>query len=252
MAQPRNPARPMDPDSERKEWFLVDYNTLQPLGPFSRNEICEKIDRGQLRVDDFIWSSRLENPHWVRIFEVQLFNTEMKTYPKCQIPKRSQGLAKSANQTHFKTEPARLNFRQKGQFGVENLYRRYPRAPLETDAIIHNHKIFRKTRTIDISEKGVFIAIEDTELFEKGEDIIITIRNAPEIGTFSASAVIMRSVVNHGFKGYGLYFLRLNPRTRQKIAHWVLKRLSENISASLSSDRVDQANHTNNNNNHAA
>ena len=166
-------------------------------------------------MDSYAWGAHLSESRWYRFFELDEFKEALQGYPKVQLPKRrSRGLV-------HQQRAIQLDMSQSGEYGKENLYRRFPRAPLESEAIVHNQKKYSRAICIDISEKGVFLKLEEPDLFEKGEEVMVTIRNAPVIGTISAHSVIIRVKKT----GSGLYFLRMNPQVRRRIAQYVLKML---------------------------
>ena len=127
----------------------------------------------------------------------------------------------------------RLEFNREGEYGRENAYRRYPRAPISAEVIIRNGHQYHRATAVDVSEKGLQIHIDNLDHYHRGEEVIVTIRNAPGIGTFSAPAVIMRVLDGtqndhngkKGKMGYGLFFLRLNPLVRRRVSAYVIKQL---------------------------
>jgi hypothetical protein len=122
-----------------------------------------------------------------------------------------------------------IDLTKAGYFGLNNLYRRYPRVPLKSDAIINDEKTYRKGISLDVSEKGLFLRLDESLPYRKGDEVVLTVRNDPDLGTFSVRAVIIRAVLEGEIKGYGLYFLHLNPNIRQKIAKYVLMSLTSEV-----------------------
>jgi hypothetical protein len=193
-----------------KIWFLPSKNyelVESSLGPYSTNEILDLIKKDDLRIDDFIWAETLKENRWHRLFEIDEFKNLLKKYPNVKLPKtHSSGLKFKQLET--------LKFKEQ---------RRYPRVDLNAKAIIHNNIQYEQTNCFDISEKGLFLRTENTYLFEQGEEVIITVRNAEDIGTFSADSVIIRVQNPPMLTGYGIQFLRLNPKIRQSIAKYIIK-----------------------------
>ncbi len=211
-------------------WYLPNRSGMEPLGPFTQEEIEAKLKSGELRPDEFIWSFDVEElgNRWVRIWELNQFKTALLGYPRSRLPKRrSRGLAKEK-------AVKKLSFSKRGEYGIENLYRRFPRAPLSCEAWIHNQKNVFQAVCVDINEKGLFLNLPSTKAFDhfkKGEEVVVTLRNAPEIGTISIPSVILREARSDSSQGYGIYFLRINPQVRRKIARYVLGVLEQELSA---------------------
>lgn len=208
----------MDP---KLEWFLPDSDNPEGQGPFSTDELIERIKAGKIRVDGFVWGPHLGEQRWTRFFELPDFTAALVPQVRLPIPrKKSRGNA-------GRTAPQITFSMSEGNYGIENIYRRFPRVPMEADVVVHNQENFSLGRSIDISEKGVFIKIDNPEFFQKGEQVTVTIRNAPGIGTFSVPSVLLRVLQKTGFQGHGLYFLRLSPQIKQKIAQYVVQRLQD-------------------------
>jgi hypothetical protein len=200
--------------SEKREWYLPDRQALEAKGPFSDAEIVEKIRAGLIRIDEYIWATHFREVRWRRVYELEEFRGLLATYPKSPPPNRSRG-----RQVMRKMDPATAQaLTQQGG----NAYRRFPRAPLVAEVIMHNHKTYRRGESIDISENGTSITMNDLQTFEKGEEVIVTLRNIPGIGTIAVSAAIVRIVINESLRGYGVSFLRLNPQIRRRICRYIL------------------------------
>lgn len=209
--------------STEKRWFLPNPDGInEALGPYTLDEIENKIKSEELKLDSFIWDVALSEKRWHRLYELSAFNTQMQNYPKAPLPKKM-----SAGQS---SQVIKVNFdhtTKEGEYGVENEYRRYPRAPMKAKAIIHNQKIFDEAECIDISEKGMFLSVKNPEIFSKGEEVTVTIIENSFFKTLSIPSVIMKVLNKDKMKGHGLYFLRLNPQTRRKIAEYVVQTLNE-------------------------
>jgi hypothetical protein len=121
--------------------------------------------------------------------------------------------------------PPKFEFRSEGEYGRENVYRRFPRAPLVTEVIIRNARQYHRAQSVDISEKGLQLQLADLDAYRRGEEVVITIRNAPGIGTFSAPAVVMRVLTEGDNRGYGVFFLRLNPLARRRVSAFIIQAL---------------------------
>lgn len=206
----------------KREWYLLDRETYESTGPFSDADIQSRIKSGEVKLDDFIWANHLGGSDWKRVFEIDDFKSVLNNKPRLPAPKvLSRGLAESKDRTVAQMDHLK---RREGNYGKENLYRRYPRAPIKVQVIIHNDYVYTKGETVDINEKGVFVHVSDLQNFEKGDEVIVTLRDAPVLGTLSIPSVILR-VHNDPSPGYGVYFLRINPNLRRLIAEYVLKEL---------------------------
>ncbi len=217
--------------TKKIEWYLPNpQNYDEPLGPYTSKKVLSLIQETHLGLDDFIWAKHLsETAKWSRVFEIDDFTKLLKKYPKSKVPLiRSQGISSQENETKID-----FNFEKAGEYGVENLYRRFPRAPMENEVIIHNQKILCIGHSIDISEKGCFVEHDKPEHFEKGEEIIITFVNcSPLGGTISICGTIMNIIHSGELKGHGIYFLRLNPNIKRKIAAYVIHNLEKKMKQS--------------------
>ncbi|MFW5887741.1 MAG: PilZ domain-containing protein [Bacteriovoracia bacterium] len=204
---------------EKKIWYLPNPQKLEAIGPFTIEEIHKKLDQGELALDNYIWNSNMVIERWLRIYEVEEFQSIQKEYPKCLLPKkRSKGLSSQVISVNF-------DYKQEGEYGKENVYRRYPRAPINVRAIIHNQKLLCEAEGLDISEKGILLKVDDIHLFKNGEEIIITILEHPFLGTLSIPAAIVNRLKKHSFNAYGLYFLRVPPQIKRKLATYVIEEL---------------------------
>jgi hypothetical protein len=200
------------------EWYLPNHNGAEPHGPFSQEQVLAKLDSRELELDSHIWGVHFEQDRWMRIFELPEFAALLEKYPEVPTPKRrSRGL--QSTKTHS------FDFKKKeGEYGIQNEYRRFPRAPLICEIIIHDQKDFTQSATVDISEKGVSIKCENNTMFESGAEVTITLVDTPFAGTFSVNATVMR-VLDKPFRGYGLYFLMISPQLKRKIAQYVIETL---------------------------
>jgi hypothetical protein len=133
---------------------------------------------------------------------------------------------------HAQTDSFKATHDEPGEYGTENAYRRYPRVPFKTEVIMRDDREYHRFKSIDISEKGVRITVEDISLFTKGEEVTITVRNAPGIGTFSCRGVVMRILRADEGPGYGIFFMQLNPNIRRRITQFVLDQMSARLNRS--------------------
>ncbi len=209
-----------NPEKNKVEWFLPNPDGLnEALGPLTAEYIMEEFADENLHLDSFVWNSSLEEQRWYRIFELKDFVKRLETYPKGPLPKkRSKGRSSQVVKVNF-------DYKQEGEYGIENEYRRYPRAPLKAEVIVHNQKIHCEGVSVDISEKGMYITIEDPSIFKRGEEVVVTLVEDEYFGTFSIPSVVMNLIDRDSSKGCGLYFLRLNPQIKRKIAEYVVKEL---------------------------
>lgn len=58
---------------------------------------------------------------------------------------------------------------------------------------------------------------------------MITIFDHPFFGTVSLHSVLINKLQNEEFNGIGLYFMRLNPNIRQRIAEFVVTTLNPEV-----------------------
>ena len=201
---------------KKLEWYLPDPSGTGTLGPFGHDEIVAQVKAGVLTLDAFVWGPHMPVDKWARAYELPEFAGLLSDQPKCPVPKRSRGSAKQKS--------AVLDFTgTQGEYGIENEYRRFPRAPMSCAAVIHNQKTFLKCEVVDISEKGVSIKAEENLVFKAGEEITITLLDTSFAGTFSLKTTVMRSLDRP--RGYGLYFLTINPQIKRKVAQYVIASL---------------------------
>lgn len=204
-------------ENETTEWYLVDEKHNEPAGPYSTEQVRKFIAEGRLNWDHFIWARHHHHKLWKRVFEFSEFHEVMLKYPTVAPPKRFTRASAAAQ----------FDFSKEGEYGVENQYRRYPRAPLDVEVIIHNDREICWGRTTDISEKGSYIRVEEDRSFRLGDEIKATFRGIPDIGTISTTAVIMRQESNQGNKGLGLFFYKLSPKLRRQLALYVIRSLAD-------------------------
>ena len=212
-----------DFDANKKEWFLPNEETLEAVGPLSLVEIKLKLENKELKIDSYIWGESLGKEQWVRIYELSFFLEKLEEYPKVAIPKiRSKGRAQQTKSVH-------LSFEGEGEYRQENEYRRYPRAPINAQAFIRNEDNICEIRCVDISEKGLLFELEKGDVFfDKGDEVNLTLFKHPFLGSFSIPSVVITILNKNNKKQYGVFFLRLNPQKRKKIASLVIDELKGN------------------------
>lgn len=204
-----------------KIWYLPNDELLQPDGPFTTEEVAEMLGAGRLNLDSFIFCEKFRTVGWKRIFEVSEFTSALKKRPVCPIPRVLSRGAAQHGQPEFHFEKV------KGEYGIENLYRRFPRAPASFSCFVHDETQLVQGRISNISETGVLFVLDQPDLFKEGDELILTVRGPRPIGTFSARAIVMRIFHENRTEVIGVYFLRLNPAVRRKIAKYILDELSD-------------------------
>ncbi len=202
------------------KWFLPNDQTLRAEGPFSTDEILQKLADQTLDFQDFIWSHDLAEKRWYRLYEINVFNTRMRPKPITFLP---QNLSRGQKVIKPDTE---IFANRAGHYGIENMYRRFPRAPIEVEAIVHDENDILFCQTVDISERGISVQSEKF-IFQKGAEVSVTMRSEEKIGTFTCRAVIIHIFEREHTSGaqMGLYFLSLNPNVRRRIANYVIDQL---------------------------
>ncbi len=208
------------PSSNPQEWYLPNRDGDEPLGPYSNDEIRSMLKAGQIRVDEFIWGNHYDELKWRRIQDVSNFQEAVLEYPKAPLPKKlSTGIANIP-----RPEAVSKNY---GRRESSNIFRRYPRVPMKAAVIVHNGHRYVHGICVDLSERGVQVNVESSEPFAVGEELTITLRSKdPNLGTFSVAAVVLRHIGEEGTKNMGLFFQRLSPQIRRKLAHFVIHYLN--------------------------
>lgn len=210
-----------------KKWYLPDENSNEPRGPFTTSEIVAMIEDGQLSFDGYIWTESF-GTDWESIHKVvefyESFNRRLPAKPNFNPPSVANAvevLLENEQHEHL-AKPEELEMLALIEsYSIENIYRRFPRMPYEASVILHNHKKAFVFKTIDISEKGISVKVDRNFIFHPSDEVIITVRNFPELGTFSAHAVVLREFLIDGNIVLGFYFMHLNPKIRRAIAHYV-------------------------------
>jgi hypothetical protein len=203
--------------ADKKDWYLPNEKGKDALGPYTTEQLTERIKSGDLRWDQFVWSPSLKDDLWCRIFELKDFLSVLSSYPDTAIPKRhSRGLRAQRRQ-------GQMDLKKIIKYDKENRYRRFPRVGFHADAIMHNQNHYCFATCNDISEKGLFIKTMDKGIFKSGEVITITLRNNEEIGTVTVKGAIIRISTALSEPGFGVFFIGLHPQIRLKIAKYVIK-----------------------------
>jgi hypothetical protein len=215
--------------SVNKKWFIPNDETLVPFGPFSTDEVKAKLQDGSLKLDNFIWSEG-SGQDWLHIFEVDEFKNIFNTKPVCKLPPEIGVVVEPVS---AESETLNLQLAQSlansnsSTYGIANIYRRFPRVPFESTVILHNQIKGDFFTSFDISEKGISVKVDHKVPFEPSEEIIVTVRNFPELGTFTTRAVVLRQFKMKEQNILGFYFLHLNPKIRRYIAQYVFNELKK-------------------------
>lgn len=207
--------------SVNKKWFIPNDETLVAYGPFSTSEIVEKIRSGSLKLDNYIWSEE-RGQDWLRLFEVDEFKNCLDQKPICKVPTNIDDKSVKSNLNSVAENPEK-----KDEYGRENVFRRFPRAPYEASVILSDDKKGCLVTSIDICENGISIKVNNNFKINNTDEFTITIRNFPELGTFSVRSVVLREFKIEEQNVIGFYFLNLNPKYRRLIAKYVFGKLKE-------------------------
>ena len=216
---------------DQREWYVPDRDSMEAVGPIATADLLKRIKNGQLRIDEYVWGSHFTDDQWKRIADLEELRTHLADYPKLPPPPAMRG--RRAGKVE---EAPKFDYQAPGEYGSENVYRRFPRVPIEAEVIIRNNLTYHRTNAVDVSEKGIQLTLPASvnTSFNKGDEVVITVRNAPGIGTFSAPAVIMRVLTENGLHGFGLFFLRLNPLARRRISKFVIEQLKSGQAVAFS------------------
>ncbi len=207
-------------------WYLPNKDSKDPFGPFTLSAIIAQYNEGKLKLDDYIWNDNFESDKWIRLFEVEEIQKLFVKYPRYQTPsKKSKGSAQ--------VKKVEIVTNKKGDYGSENEYRRYPRAPISMVVVLHNNESYVEAKCVDISEKGLFLHLAPGSGLEAGEHVTVTIVEHPVLGTCSLQSVIIHVIQKGSFQGLGIYFLRVNPNIKQKIAYYVVETLKSTSTTDL-------------------
>lgn len=201
------------------KWFLPNEQTLRAEGPFGTEDILQKLSQHEIDYQDFIWSGDLPQKRWYRIYELDVFHKLMKPTPVTFLPE-----AVGKEKIQFKAD-SKVFANRDGEYGVENQYRRFPRAPLQAEAIIHDSTEIAFSQVIDISERGMSVRIIDEVPFEKGGEISVTVRPTSVLPAFNCRGVFIHMRPQEGHVQAGIYFLALNPNVRHQIAKYIIDQL---------------------------
>lgn len=168
-------------------WFILKQNNN--YGPFSKAEVIQMLQGKTLLEYDFIWHEGMRA--WQRLSEVKDFSIdEIKVIFEKVSSK--------------KTDPHLTNI----------FYRRkFPRARLNTAAIVHDKKKVYKSVGVEISEGGAGLLIEGGE-FEINQQIYLHFKPANEVPAFNAIC----KVVSRKGDIYGVQFLKISASAKSSIA----------------------------------
>lgn len=206
-----------------KTWYIVDPKLNEAAGPYSTDDILKLLKSEKLRLDDFIFSNHFDTNKWVRIFECEEFKSTLARYPLCAPPRFFKSKEKREQ------EIQKLIISEKaGDYGIENIYRRYPRIPIEAGVVVHDGNTVHFGKSKDVSERGTFVLLDSKCSFKDGHEVKVTMRNLPNsIGTISMSAAIIKQTQENGEIGLALFFFKISPKVRRQLANLVLKQLSQ-------------------------
>ncbi len=175
-------------------WFVLKQNNN--YGPFSKTELIQMLQSDTLQEYDFIWHEKMQS--WKRLSEVNEFSMdEIKNIYK-----------KLTTEAPSDPELANAFYRRK-----------YNRAKYNSHAIIHDKQKVYKSISVEISEGGAGLLIEDAN-FKKGEQIYLHIKPGHEVPAFNAICKVV------SIKGnlYGVQFMKISVSAKNSIAKFTNKK----------------------------
>lgn len=188
---PINSAKPVihqqDPLRDRA-WYILKQN--DNYGPFSKNEMIQMLQSKTLFEFDFIWKQSLVS--WKRLSEVDDFTPE-------EVRKVYEQVAPLADNDVF--------FR-----------RRHARTEYDCSLILHDQKKVFKGKSLEISEGGAGIVIENVE-FKLEQQLYLHFRPGSQVPAFNA---ICRIVSKSGSK-YGISFIHIAAAAKVSISKLTAK-----------------------------
>lgn len=179
---------------KKRIWFVLKQNNN--YGPFSKVELIQMLQSKTLHEYDFIWHEGL--PAWKRLSEAQEF---------------------SVSEIKFLFE----KYKSKKDTTPETVFhrRKFPRAKLNSQAIIHDKKKIYKSVGVEISEGGAGLFIEDAA-FEKDQQIYLHFKPLNEVPAFNAICKIVSKKGNV----YGVQFLKISAAAKSSIAQFTKKKVA--------------------------
>ncbi len=180
----------VDP-AKKRIWFVLKQNNN--YGPFSKLDLIQMLQSKTLHEYDFIWHDNMTA--WKRLAEVEEFSVaEIRLLFEKHTKKKDTG--------------DKVFFRRK-----------FPRAKVESHAIVHDkHKVY-KSVGVEISEGGAGLMIEDGK-FEKDQQIYLHFKPASEVPAFNAICKIVSCKGNV----YGVQFLKISAAAKTYIANYTRKK----------------------------
>ena len=174
-------------------WFVLKQNNN--YGPFSKTELIQMLQSDTLQEYDFIWHEKMQS--WKRLSEVNEFSME-------EIKNIYKNLK---NEKQVDPELANAFYRRK-----------YQRAKYNSHAIVHDKQKVYKSISVEISEGGAGLLIEDAN-FKKGEQVYLHIKPGHEVPAFNAICKVV------SIKGnlYGVQFLKISVSAKNSIAKFTNK-----------------------------
>ena len=174
-------------------WFVLKQNNN--YGPFSKTELIQMLQSDTLQEYDFIWHEKMQS--WKRLSEVNEFSME-------EIKNIYKNLN---NEKQVDPELANAFYRRK-----------YQRAKYNSHAIVHDKQKVYKSISVEISEGGAGLLIEDAN-FKKGEQVYLHIKPGHEVPAFNAICKVV------SIKGnlYGVQFLKISVSAKNSIAKFTNK-----------------------------
>lgn len=180
----------VDP-AKKRQWFVLKQNNN--YGPFSKLDLIQMLQSKTLHEYDFIWHEHMTA--WKRLAEVQEFSVQ-------EIRLLFDKYAK-------KKDPSdKVFFRRK-----------YARAKVDSQAIVHDKKKIYKSVGVEISEGGAGLMIEEGE-FDKDQQVYLHFKPAPEVPAFNAICKIVSKKGNI----YGVQFLKISAAAKTYIANYTNKK----------------------------
>lgn len=176
---------------KQRIWFVLKQNNN--YGPFTKLDLIQMLQSKTLNEYDFIWHENMTT--WKRLAEVNEFSVQE---------------IKSIFEKHSKKKDAadKVFFRRK-----------YPRAKVDSLAIVHDKQKVYKSVGIEISEGGAGLRIENGQ-FEKDQQVYLHFKPAPEVPAFNAICKIV------SIRGdvYGVQFLKVSAAAKTYISQYTKKK----------------------------
>ena len=176
-----------DPLRDRA-WYILKQN--DNYGPFSKNEMIQMLQSKTLFEFDFIWKQGLAS--WKRLSEIAEFQPEEVRKVFEATPNQHESAI------FFRRRHARL------QYGCS--------------IILHDQKKIFKGQSLEISEGGAGIVIENVE-FKLNQQLYLHFKPGGQVPAFNA---ICRVVSKSGSK-YGVNFVHIAAAAKDSISKYTKK-----------------------------